>query len=175
MPKRKQKVKGKKGKKLTSEKLSAMSLEELGEAYRNGRVPRAEALDGDYLGKVFAISDEPTIAFLFAPVKKLADTPFFPWRGKSFCVIGNDVSGINRLFSDVLPLRVFRFETRVEKSLFDDSDTLVLNYDLPGNPTAIKKVRDELREVGDNLLLGPMYFQTTLLGPKLVLYFGLEK
>ena len=172
MPKRKQKVKEKK---LTSEDLPAMSFEELGKVYRKGKVPKAAALDGDYLGKVFAISDEQTINVLFAPVKKLADTPFFPWRGKSFCVIGSDVSGINRLFSDVLPLRVFRFETRVEKSLFDDSDTLVLNYDLPGNPMAIKKVRDELREVGTNLLLGPMYFQTTLFGPKLVLYFGLEK
>lgn len=172
MPKRKQKVKEKK---LTSEDLSAMSFEELGKVYRKGRVPRAGALDGDYTGKVFAISDEPTINFLFAPVKKLADTPFFPWKGKSFCAIGNDVGGIDMLFSDVLPLRAFRFETRVEKSLFDDSDTLVLNYDLPGNPAAIKKVRDELREVGDNLLLGPMYFQTALLGPKLVLYFGLEK
>jgi len=144
--------------------------EELARLYRGGWVPRIEAIKGDLRGRMLA-------ATIVSPrvngvLRAFARTSAFPWKGKSFRPHGSDRGeGINRVFSDRLQL--FRFDTFVARSRAGDFDAVQLDYDLRGNPGIIRRVKDEIRGIGDGLYLGQAYFVTSG-KPHLVLYFGLE-
>jgi hypothetical protein len=157
---------------MKSKELLKLKFSELGELYRNGKVPEKENLPGDYSGTVLEASDE--FSLIFFPVKGFLNSPLFPWKGKSFYLEGEEIKGDNRLFSDILPLRLFPFKATMERSLFGDFEALVLDYNLFPNPPLIRRIRDELREIEENLLLGQVYFKT-IFGPRLIMYFSLEK
>ena len=89
------------------------------------------------------------------------------------CGPGSDVGeGINRVFSDVRPRRWFRFETSIQRSRAGGFDAFHLDYDIPGNPSYIRAIEDEIRQVGPGLYLGQAYLVTRKRA-RLVLYFGL--
>jgi hypothetical protein len=144
--------------------------DELAKLYRNGWVPRIDSIRGDLRGRMLAA---PIVSPRVRKVlRAFAGTSAFPWRGKSFRAHGIDRGeGINRVFSD--RLKLFRFETFIERSRAGDFDAVQLDYDLRGNPGVIRRVKDEIRAIRDGLYLGQAYFVASG-KPHLVLYFGLE-
>ncbi len=148
----------------TLEELAALDFVELGGLYRKAKFPAK--VEGDCRGRMLATNPRSHMAGFWKALEGIAGEPWFPWQGKSF----EDGSGINRITP--LQFRLFRFETRKEPSLEDGKPALLLDYDQPGNPFVIRRVRDEIREVSPGLLLGQMYVVTTQ--PRLTLYFGLE-
>jgi hypothetical protein len=123
-----------------------------------------------------------------------ASSSRFPWRGKSFASQTSEGrsharaeretersadderrrdekgEGINRVVLD--RFRLFRFETAIGPSRAGDFDALQLDYDLPENPWFIRRIKDEMRELGPGLWLGQAYWHTAR-ADHLVLYFGL--
>jgi len=68
---------------------------------------------------------------------------------------------------------MFRFTTRIGRSRAGDFDALHIDYDQPGNPFFVRRIADELREIGRGLYLGQGY---AIVGgsPRLFVYFGLS-
>ena len=73
-----------------------------------------------------------------------------PWEGKSF---GRD-AGTNRLRGAG---ERFPFHVRPGTSALDGEPCLLLDYDRPENPAVVRRLLDELREVGPGLYLGPAF------------------
>jgi hypothetical protein len=148
----------------TLEDLAALDFEALGELYRKAKFPGK--VEGDCRGRMLATNPNSHMSGLWKALEGIAGESWFPWQGKSF----EDGAGINRITP--LQFKLFKFETREEPSLEDGKPALLLDYDQPGNPFIIKRVRDEVRQIAPGLLLGQMYVVTT--EPRLTLYFGLE-
>jgi hypothetical protein len=68
---------------------------------------------------------------------------------------------------------LFPFETLFGPSAIDDKPTLILDYDLAVNPSYIRHIHDEIREVSPGLFLGPAMWRSAR-GKALVLWFGLD-
>ena len=143
--------------------------DELERLYRSGWVPRIEKIKGDLRGRMLAAPIvSPRVNGI---LRAFARTSAFPWKGKSFRPQTLDRGeGINRVFVD--RFKLFRFETFVARSRAGDFDAVQLDYDRPGNPGIIRRVKDEIRGIGDNLYLGQAYFVASG-KPHLVVYFGL--
>lgn len=75
------------------------------------------------------------------------------WRGKVFERAGGAVTGMNRLGLGPFEVRRFRFEARVARSLLGDRDVMLLDHDLPGNPSYVRRFHDELVEIDTGLYL----------------------
>ncbi len=137
--------------------------------YRSAEVPALDEISGDLSGRMLAttVLKEPVASL----ARAWAGSRAFPWRGKSFCPLGDGRGqGMNRVLTD--RIRLFRFETSIAKSRAGDFDAVHLDYDLPDNPFFIRKIQDEIRKIGDRLYLGQAYLALPK-GPHLVLYFGL--
>jgi hypothetical protein len=68
---------------------------------------------------------------------------------------------------------LFPFATSFGPSSIDGRPTLILNYDLAANPSYIRMIHDEIREVAPGLFLGPAMWKRPK-GNLLVLWFGLD-
>lgn len=159
---------------LTLDDLSSMDYAELDELYRDGRVPADfSALDNKPKGRMIAVrglADTP----LHPVVRAISRLPLFPWDGKTLTSTGTQTSdGINRIKLGVT-MDWFPFKTRVEKSVIDGKDTIYLDYEQPGNPIFIQKIRDELREVAPGMYLGPAMWKTGPSEAAMVLWFALD-
>jgi len=141
------------------------------ELYRGARVPRLADVEGDLRGRMLAV---PALTGpVAAAVRALASSNRFPWRGKSFRPLGETRGeGINRVLSD--RIRLYPFQTSIGPSRAGDFDAVQLDYDLPQNPFFIRPIKDEIRELRPGLYLGQAHLQLGS-GPRLVLYFGLER
>lgn len=98
---------------------------------------------------------------------RLLALPLNPWRGKSF---GGE-TGANRWFT-AHGAAFGRFRVQASTSGVDGQPTLLLDYDLPENPAALRPIRGEARRLGDGLLLARMNWQGAR-GLHRVLYFTL--
>lgn len=159
---------------MTLDDLSAMSYADLDTLYRSGRVPEDfSILDNKPKGRMLAVrglSDTPA-SFI---INTFAKSRLFPWDGKSLASKASDEGeGINRMKLGV-SMNWFPFETRVVKSVIDGKDTIYLDYEQPGNPVFITKIRDELREVSPGLFLGPAMWKTGKETASMVLWFALD-
>ncbi len=149
--------------------LLGTSLEALEDLYRDAEVPALDAVRGDLRGRMLATT---VLGGRWARrAERWASSRFFPWRGKSF--MPDDAErgrGINRVGID--RVRLYPFETRIDRSKAGDFDALQLDYDLPENPAFIRAIEDEIRELSPGLWLGQAYVR---IGgqPVLILYFGL--
>jgi len=147
-------------------RLDAAALEGL---YRGGRMFDLRALDGAPEGRMLALVGPLGRPGPRQTLASLARAKHFPWYGKSFQADTPTVGeGTNRV---VLLGDKYRFETRVDPSAIDGEPCILLDYDLPANPFFIRAIRDELRQVGPGLYLGP-----AMLGqedPRLVLWFAI--
>lgn len=152
------------------DELLEKSPSELEALYATAFVPRIDVLRGDLRGRMLAA---PIVSPRVRPVLRvIARMKGFPWRGKSFRAHGIDRGeGINRIVSD--RFKLFRFDTFIARSRAGDFDAVQLDYDRPGNPWIIRRVKDEIRALRDGLYLGQAYFVTSG-KPHLVVYFGLE-
>ena len=69
---------------------------------------------------------------------------------------------------------LFPFETLFGPSAIDGKPTLILDYDLDVNPSYIRHVHDEIREVAPGLFLGPAMWKGATGDRTLVLFFALD-
>ena len=152
------------------DRLLSRSTPELETLYRSATTPRLPDVAGDLRGRMLAWSMLSTRPRLAGALRAFASARSFPWCGKSFTPGAQRGEGINRIFSD--RARLFRFETSIAKSRAGDFDALQLDYDLPGNPSIIRRIKEEIRELEPGLWLGQAYLQTPS-RDLLWLYFGL--
>jgi len=135
--------------------LRRLDFQQLEKLYREGKRPAALSdLDGDAVGAMLAWRSPASgpVAWL---LRSWAVSSIFPWEGKSFKSLNQDVGeGINRvnLFKK---MRWFPFKTRFEPSFLDGKPSFLLDYTGPANPPFIRSIVDEVREVAPKLYLGP--------------------
>lgn len=158
----------------TLDDLSQRSYDDLDALYRAGTVPPdLSVLDNKPKGRMLAVRgvDKTPLAGVLRAAAKL---PVFPWDGKT--LTSEDArsgSGINRIQLGV-SMDWFKFTTRIEPSVIDGADTIVLDYEQPGNPWFIRQIHDELREVSSGLFLGPAMWKRSESAPANVLWFALD-
>lgn len=159
----------------TLDSLAQRTLDELDALYRAGAVPATiRAVDGQLTGRMLAVRGVP--AALQVPLGKWAASDSFVWEGKTFAAF-SDTKGVghNRVYIPGVFGRqnVFPFETSFGASAIDGQPTLILDYDLATNPSWIRHIHDEIREVSPGMFLGPAMWK----GDKdkvLVLWFALD-
>jgi hypothetical protein len=160
--------------------LAALTVGELADVYRAATTPALCDLTGDLRGRMLAIHGLSPAGRIARWLHRLAASRWFPWRGKSFTAGAADLStgdsprgaGINRVFSDTRPQRWFRFETSIGPSRADGGRALHLDYDNRDNPSFIRAIADEVRQVAPGLFLGQAYLVRRKRA-RLVLYFAL--
>lgn len=155
------------------DELARLSEDALAGLYAAGRCPAVPELTGAHRGRLLAWHGAP--GPVAAGIRALARSPLFPWTGKSFQHRdGAFGRGDNRIFGGRHGLAAF--ETRAGISRAGDFDAVQLDYDRPGNPPGLRRVVDELREIGPGLWLGQAWLRLGADGPaRLVLWFGLER
>jgi hypothetical protein len=156
----------------TLDDLASIGPDDLMDLYRGGRTPTLEALDGKMVGRMLAVprAQEPHVK---AVLEKFARSRVFPWQGKTFKhETSNHGHGVNRLLGERVTW--FRFHTFVGRSHAGDFDAVHLDYSHDGNPPVVRKVKDEVREVGPGLYLGLAYLSMKD-GEHLGCFFGIAK
>jgi hypothetical protein len=155
--------------------LARRSPDELDALYRAAAVSSTmHAADGALVGRMLAIRGLPSA--VAAPLRRWSASPKFMWEGKTFQA-SSDTHGVghNRIFGGGVLGRqnLFPFETSFGSSAIDGKPTLILDYDLGVNPSYIRHVHDEIREVSPGLFLGPAMWKSGH-DKTLVLWFGLD-
>ncbi|MEK6374946.1 MAG: hypothetical protein AABO58_19900 [Acidobacteriota bacterium] len=132
--------------------MSEADLDRLFSASPPGPIPNGEAKGTAILGPGTSKSDE-----LAAIVNSLA------WQGKIFdAAQGTLVNHIGPVGTEAILAKVY-----VDKSLVDGKDCIVLDYSKTS--LAAKHIRDEIRMIGPNTYLGPVYWDN-----KKLFYFALQ-
>jgi len=154
--------------------LAKLSSDALDRLYRDAPAPEGvERLVGTPKGRMLAVRGTDGTR-LFPLLQFVASGRRFPWDGKSFGALSTtEGTGINRV--KLLPLRFdwFPFRTRIEPSAVDGRPCVYLDYEQPGNPFFIARIRDEIREVAPDLWLGPAMAKTKK-GAVHVLWFAVD-
>jgi len=158
----------------TLDDLSDKSFEELEALYRSGSVPASLAiLDNKPKGRMLAVRGVDKTP-LSALIHKAAKLPVFPWDGKTLTSADDTTGvGINRIGIGKT-MDWFSFATRIQPSVIDGADCIVLDYEQPGNPWFIRKIHDELREVSPGMFLGPAMWKKADNDAANVLWFALD-
>ena len=159
----------------TLDTLAQRTSSELDALYRTATVSTSmHAADGALVGRMLAVRGLP--AALATPLRRWAAAPSFMWEGKTFQAASdtggvghNRVNGANVLGRQNL----FPFETAFGPSAIDGAPTLILDYDLGVNPSYIRRIHDEVREVSPGVFLGPAMWKSGA-SKALVLWFGLD-
>ena len=156
--------------------LATRSLTELDALYRAAAVSSTiHAVDGPLVGRMLAVRRIP--GGIAGALRRWAASPSFVWEGKTFqATSGTHGTGHNRVsVPGVLGRQnLFPFATSFGPSAVDGKPTLILDYDLDVNPSYIRHVHDEIREVSPGLFLGPAMWKAARGDKLLVLYFALD-
>ena len=160
---------------LTLDTLAARSLGELDALYRGATVSTSmHAADGALVGRMLAVRGLP--GPLAGGLRNWARSRSFLWEGKTFAA-SSETHGVghNRVFVPRALGRqnLFPFETAFGPSAIDGKPTLILDYDLDVNPSYIRHIHDEVREVSPGLFLGPAMWKSAN-KKALVLWFALD-
>lgn len=155
--------------------LAGRTHDELDALYRAATVSTTmHAADGKLIGRMLTVRGLP--GGLAKPLRRWAAAKSFLWEGKTFQASSDTRGdGHNRVFIPRALGRqnLFPFETSFGPSAVDGKPTLILDYDLRVNPSYIRKIHDEIREVSPGLFLGPAMWK----GEKAkihVLWFALD-
>jgi hypothetical protein len=159
----------------TLDTLSRRSVEELDTLYRAATVSTdMHAADGQLVGRMLAVRGLP--GTLAGPLRRWAGSRSFVWEGKTFQA-SSDTRGVGHNRVNIPRAlgrqNLFPFETLFGPSAIDGKPTLILDYDLAVNPSYIRHIHDEIREVSPGLFLGPAMWRSAR-GKALVLWFGLD-
>jgi hypothetical protein len=159
----------------TLDDLAKLEASELRELYKGGTVPESlDVLDGDLVGRMLAVRKLDRGSPLRG-IAAFSRSKSFPWEGKSFRHDNETTgTGINRVKLPGGTRKLFPFATRVGPSIVDDRETVILNYDQPENPKAIRLIHDEIREVAPKLFLGPAALVRRFGRPTIILWFALD-
>jgi hypothetical protein len=159
----------------TLDTLAQRSSDELDAMYRTATVSSSmHAADGPLVGRMLAVHRLP--AAIAGPLRKWAASSSFVWEGKTFSATGDTRgTGDNRISIPGALGRqsLFPFGTLFGPSAIDGRPTLILDYDLAVNPSWIRHVHDEIREVAPGLFLGPAMWKRGN-DKTLVLWFALD-
>jgi hypothetical protein len=156
--------------------LARLSVRELDALYAKARCPdRVDVLAGHPRGRMLAVRTLDGRRRGGA-IRGVAAAGWFPWGGKSFSGTGTTGRGGNRVHLGGRH-ELFPFLTEVKASVMDGAPCIALDYDLPDNPSFIRAIHDEVREVSPGLFLGPAMWKGKdweMAGPTLVLWFALD-
>jgi hypothetical protein len=159
----------------TLDALAQRSHAELETLYRDATVSRTmHAADGALIGRMLAVKGLP--ASIASLLRRWAGSASFVWEGKSFAAASaTHGTGFNRVNgAGVLGRQgLFPFATSFGPSAIDGKPTLILDYDLAVNPSYIRHVHDEIREVSPGIFLGPAMWKRGA-DKLLVLWFALD-
>ncbi len=159
----------------TLDGLAERSHTELDALYRGAACSRTmRAADGPLIGRMLAVKNLPGPIAL--RIKRWAGSRSFVWEGKSFESASDQHGmGFNRVNgASVLGRQnLFPFATSFGPSAIDGKPTLILDYDLAVNPSYIRHVHDEIREVSPGVFLGPAMWKRAT-DKLMVLWFGLD-
>jgi hypothetical protein len=159
----------------TLDTLAQRSLTELEALYRTATVSQTmHAADGALRGRMLAVRGLP--AALGSPLRRFAASRSFVWEGKTFAATSDTRgTGHNRVSIPRALGRqnLFPFDTLFGPSAIDGKPTLILDYDLDVNPSYIRHIHDEIREVSPGLFLGPAMWKGAR-DKSLVLWFALD-
>lgn len=146
--------------------LRGLSVEELDELFLLATTPTIRELDGATDGVALAGK---------IPADRL---PWNPWKGKVFESLSDrEGRGKNRIestFIDLFKFELFEFRTSIVPPLAGDDDVVMLNYDLDGNPSLIRKIRDDLKKLKEGLFLGSANLRQDDGSYNFALYFALQ-
>ncbi len=159
----------------TLENLARRSFAELEALYLGAPEPYTVlVLNGAPKGRMLAVRylDNGLPHSLIAAVARLG---VFPWDGKTFEATTEYAGkGTNRIKLFRPTLTLFTFYTRIEASAVDGRPCILLDYDQPGNPWIIRRIRDELREVAPGIFLGPAMARLKNGQAETILWFGID-
>ncbi len=159
----------------TLDTLADLTSPELEAMYRAATVSTTmHAADGALVGRMLAVRGLP--APIASPIRRWAASSSFLWEGKTFEAT-TDTHGVghNRVFGGGVLGRqnLFPFDTSFGPSAIDGKATLVLDYDLAVNPSYIRHVHDEIREVSPGMFMGPAMWKSGA-QKTLLLWFALD-
>lgn len=156
----------------------------LQQTFLQGKAP--ENLDGFYKGKLVWLMPSNITESIGGLIAKF----WLPWYGKTFYSKQQRGDNVLPLYMTSLikfrygkdsilkkeknVVHVFPFKTTIKKGLKDAISVLELNYDLPKNPLMIRKIVDELVNVGKDSFLGKAHIKEDN-GFRTVAFFRLEK
>jgi hypothetical protein len=159
----------------TLDELAALSHPELLKLYSRATVPPdMKALDGQLHGRLLAVRGTGH-GWMFDAFAALGRWRSFPWEGKNLQArTPTEGVGINRMnFPRRGHKELFPFTTSFDPSALDGAPCVFINYDHSENPSIVRVVRDEVREIAPGLFFGPVLFKhghsTTL-----TMWFGLQ-
>lgn len=159
----------------TLDNLARRSFAELEQFYLMAPEPDSVlVLNGNPKGRMLAVRylDNGLPHSMIAAIARLG---VFPWDGKSFEATTEDAGkGANRIRLLRPTLNMFTFYTRLESSSIDGRTCILLDYDQPGNPWVVRRIRDELREVAPGLFLGPVLAKLRNGVAEPILWFGID-
>lgn len=160
----------------TLDELALLDGAALLDLYRRASVPDdLRAVAGEPVGRMLAVRGLERERPLFRVIRAFAGLSLFPWEGKTFSA--RDASrggGINRVRLGPARMTWFPFETSVETSVVDGKPCIYLEYEQPGNPWFIARIRDEIREISPGLFLGPAMWKDRRGGATHVLWFAVD-
>ncbi len=159
----------------TLDTFAARSVSELDALYRAASVSTSmHAADGALIGRMLAVKNLPRA--MGTPLRRFAASRSFVWEGKTFQA-ASDTRGVGHNRVNIPRAlgrqNLFPFETLFGPSAIDGKPTLILDYDLDVNPSYIRHIHDEIREVSPGLFLGPAMWKGER-AKSLVLWFGLD-
>jgi hypothetical protein len=165
----------------------AQGLGALNTLFRSGRAPEP-SLNGRYAGELIALDIVPGLTQFY----EWLTTRWMPWLGKTFNaaqgsgdnIFTRDSYALTRFFNPFYRgivadgtkmYRAFAFRTYVAPGLADpDRMVLKIDYDLDTNPSlTIRRVLDELVQLGEHLYLGKAHVRWWVGGWQMVAYFSL--
>ena len=143
---------------------------ELDETFLAGETPTIEEMEGIVDGNVMA----GVLLLNNQYFRNFLNLGWFIWRGKVFeNVTSIDGKGINRFKMGPFKFLRYQCETRIVPPLVGTDNVYYLNYDLPSNPWYVRRIRDDIKKIGDGLFLGSANFK--ILGKhRFLVYFVLE-
>ncbi|WP_437630185.1 hypothetical protein [Sorangium sp. So ce854] len=154
----------------TADGLLKLGSDELLRLYRGASAPRLRDISGDTIGKLLmGCGVTPPLDRWLSDLLRETNG----WNGKTFRQRDDRRGdGFNRMFEETR--HMFPFNTYIGRSRAGDFDALQLDYDVPENPSHIRAVKDEIRELSPGLYLGQAYVR--ILGrSRLACYFSLVK
>ena len=150
--------------------LVKLNRRELDDIFLSAQTPTMDELSGVADGSVLA----GLLALNNRYVRRFLNLGWLGWRGKVFQTVGgNEGTGINRFKIGPFKFLRYRCETQITSPLVGPNDVFCLNYDLPGNPWYIRRIRDDIKKIDEGLFLGTANFRSSGEHGFLV-YFGLK-
>jgi hypothetical protein len=159
----------------TLDELAVLSHGELLTLYSHGSVPTdMKALDGDLRGRMLAVRGTAH-GPVFQALAALGGSPKFPWEGKTLTAkTRTEGVGINRIKIPGLGRqKLFPFATHFDPSAVDRDPCVFIDYDNEDNPSLVRSIRDEVRQISTDIYFGPVLLKRGT-SATLLLWFALQ-